>query len=158
MSSTALLQRMCGYKRWANRELFDCLLALPAGIAAGPRHTMIRLLNHVYVVDQIFRAHLSATQHGHRALNTVATPSLAALWEAVQEIDQWYLDYANELTCEQALQRLDFVFVDGAAGQLSRAEMLLHVVNHGTYHRGAVGELLHQCGATPPRDVLTRYV
>ncbi|MBX9754303.1 MAG: DinB family protein [Pseudomonadaceae bacterium] len=152
-----MINKLLGYKAWANRELFDCLLALPAGIAAEPRHTMIRLLNHVYVVDQIFRAHLSATEHGHRALNTLATPSLNELWAAVQEMDQWYLDYASGLTGEQLEQRLDFVFVDGAAGNLSRAEMLLHVVNHGTYHRGAVGELLHQCNSTPPRDVLTRY-
>jgi uncharacterized damage-inducible protein DinB len=152
-----MLKQLTGYKAWANRELFDCLLALPADAPAEPRHTMIRLLNHVYVVDQIFRAHLGATQHGHRALNTVATPTLNELWSAVQEMDQWYLDYAAGLTSKQAQQRLDFVFVDGAAGKLSRAEMLLHVVNHGTYHRGAVGELLHQCGIAPPRDVLTRY-
>ena len=153
-----MIKQLIGYKAWANRELFDCLLALPARTAAEPRHTMIRLLNHVYVVDQIFRAHLSATQHGHRALNTLATPSLSELWAAVQEMDHWYLDYASGLTGEQLEQRLDFVFVDGTAGNLSRAEMLLHVVNHGTYHRGAVGELLHQCGSAPPRDVLTRYL
>ena len=129
-----MLKQLTGYKAWANRELFDGLLALPTDIASEPRHRMIRLLNHVYVVDQILRAHLSATQHGHRALNTVATPGVDELWAAVQEMDQWYLDYAAELTDEQAQQRLDFVFVDGA-----------------------VGELLHQCGATPPRDVLTRY-
>jgi uncharacterized damage-inducible protein DinB len=157
VSSTALLQRPCGYKRWANAELFECLLALPADFAAEPYHTMLRLLNHVYVVDQIFRGHLSATSHGHTALNTVATPALGELWQAVQAMDQWYLDFAAGLSEEHAQQSLAFVFVDGNAGQLSRAEMLLHVVNHGSYHRGAVGELLHQCGIAPPRDVLTRY-
>lgn len=33
--------------------------------------------------------------------------------------------------------------------------MLLHVVNHGSYHRGAVGELLFQNGLSAPRDVLS---
>jgi uncharacterized damage-inducible protein DinB len=153
-----MFKQLTGYKRWANQELFACLQALPADITAEPRHTMIRLLNHVYVVDQIFRAHLSATTHGHTALNTLATPTLAELWAAVQEMDQWYVDYAATLSHDACQQRLDFVFVDGQAGNMSRAEMLLHVVNHGSYHRGAVGELLHQCAITPPRDVLTRYL
>jgi uncharacterized damage-inducible protein DinB len=158
VSKQGLLQQLIGYKLWANHELFEVLRALPATTPAEPRHMMLRLLNHVYVVDQIFRAHLSASAHPYQALNTVETPSLENLAAAVQETDQWYLDYAAQLSPSLADERLDFRFIDGKAGQLSRAEMLLHVVNHGTYHRGGVGELLHQCGVNPPRDVLTRYL
>lgn len=28
-------------------------------------------------------------------------------------------------------------------------EMILHVVNHGTYHRGFVGDMMYQAGVTP---------
>ena len=44
------------------------------------------------------------------------------------------------------------------AGQMSRAEMLLHLVTHGGYHRGAIGRILVQCGITPPRDTLTTFL
>lgn len=153
-----MLKRLTAYKAWANRELFDVLHTLPADTNAESRHLMIRLLNHVYVVDCIFRAHLCGQPHGYQALNTQETPTLGALWSAVQETDQWYIDYAAGLHAAQLDERLDFRFVDGKAGNLSRAEMLLHVVNHGSYHRGGVGELLKQCNVTPPKDVLTRFL
>ena len=52
----------------------------------------------------------------------------------------------------------DCTYMDGKPACMSRAEMLLHVINHGSYHRGAVGELLHQCGLPAPHDVLSRFL
>lgn len=37
-------------------------------------------------------------------------------------------------------------------------DMLNHVLFHGTYHRGAVGWLLSECGITPPKDVFTVFL
>lgn len=153
-----MLNTLLSYKRWANTEMFDSLLKVHASAAAEPAHTMLRLLNHVYVVDRIFQAHLLGQPHGYTALNTAQTPDLRGLWQAVQQLDNWYLDYAASLTSQDAQERLNFNYVDGKAACMSRAEMLLHVVNHGSYHRGAVGELLHQCGLPPPHDVLTVFL
>ena len=153
-----MLNTLLSYKRWANTELFDSLFKVHASAAAEPAHTMLRLLNHVYVVDRIFQAHLLGQPHGYTALNTAQTPDLRVLWQAVQQLDNWYLDYAASLTSQDAQERLNFNYVDGKAACMSRAEMLLHVVNHGSYHRGAVGELLHQCGLPPPHDVLTVFL
>jgi uncharacterized damage-inducible protein DinB len=40
----------------------------------------------------------------------------------------------------------------------ARSEMLLHAVNHGTYHRGNVAALLYQIGRTPPTTDLPVYL
>jgi uncharacterized damage-inducible protein DinB len=93
-----MLNTLLSYKRWANTELFDSLLKVHASAAAEPAHTMLRLLNHVYVVDRIFQAHLLGQPHGYTALNTAQTPDLRGLWQAVQQLDNWYLDYAASLT------------------------------------------------------------
>ena len=45
---------------------------------------------------------------------------------------------------------VDFRFVDGGAGAMTRGDMLLHVVNHKTYHRGYVADMLYQAGSRPP--------
>jgi uncharacterized damage-inducible protein DinB len=47
-------------------------------------------------------------------------------------------------------ESVPFTFVDGGAGIMTRGEMLLHVVNHKTYHRGYVADLLYQIGSRPP--------
>jgi uncharacterized damage-inducible protein DinB len=38
-------------------------------------------------------------------------------------------------------------------------QMLQHVVNHGSYHRGQVTTMLRQIGAAPPKseDMITFY-
>lgn len=153
-----MLKTLTAYKRWANGELFDRLLQVHANAPSDPAHNMLRLLNHVYVVDRIFQAHLLGQPHGYTALNTAHTPSLLALWQAVQQLDDWYVHYAAALPPQAEPERIHFTFVDGKAACMSRSEMLLHVVNHGSYHRGAVGELLHQCGLQAPHDVLTRFL
>jgi uncharacterized damage-inducible protein DinB len=52
---------------------------------------------------------------------------------------------------ESALNEvLGFTFVGGGEGAMTRFEMLLHIVNHTTYHRGFVADLFYQVPATPP--------
>lgn len=58
--------------------------------------------------------------------------------------------YADELSNDRHDQVIDFKFVDGGSGEMTRGDMLLHVVNHKTYHRGYVADMLYQAGARPP--------
>ena len=97
-----MLSTLLGYKHWANSELFDSLLKVHASASAEPVHNMLRLLNHVYVVEQILRVHLLGKHNGYTALNTADTPSLLALWQAVQQLDNWYVEYAASLAVQTA--------------------------------------------------------
>ena len=60
--------------------------------------------------------------NGYTALNTADTPSLLALWQAVQQLDNWYVEYAASLAVQTAQERLEFNYVDGKAACMSRAE------------------------------------
>lgn len=53
---------------------------------------------------------------------------------------------------------IKFRFVDGGYGEMEAADMLNHVLFHGTYHRGAVRWMLSETGVTPPKDVLTVFL
>ena len=155
--STATLISLFGYKAWANSELFAVLATLPAE-RAEEAHTCIRTLNHIYVVDRIFRAHLSGEPRPFEATNTKATPSLGQLQEDVAATDVWYQAYVSSLTADELSQVLDFTFTDGDRGRMSREEMLLHVVTHGGYHRGNVGQVLKSISVAPPRDLYTKFL
>jgi uncharacterized damage-inducible protein DinB len=158
MSTSALLQSLFKYKAWANEELYSELQRLdPAGHEAE-RHTSMRVLNHVYVVDQIFAAHLSGKPHAYKATNTRETPTLSELHSAVIASDRWYVEYVAALPPELLSERLLFSFTDGKKGCMSREEMLAHVATHGGYHRGAVGRIATQLSVAPPRDTLTTYL
>ena len=65
MSAATVLQSLFRYKAWTNAELFAGLAAkLDAEKHATERHTAIRLMNHIYVVDRIFAGHLMGQPHG----------------------------------------------------------------------------------------------
>jgi len=134
------------------------LKKLNADQHTNERHSALRILNHIYVVDCIFKANLQNIKHQFTATNTPETPTLEQLSAAVKETDDWYIKYVFELD-ENALQELlEFTFVDGDSGKMTREEMLLHIITHGGYHRGAVGRIMAQLSIAPPRDIFTKFL
>jgi len=158
MSASTLLHSLFKYKAWANEELFTELDKLDPATHQAERHTATRILNHIYVVDRIFAAHLSGEAHAYTGTNTPETPTLTELRDAVAKSDRWYVEYVGALPTESLAESLSFSFTDGAKGRMSREEMLAHVVTHGGYHRGAVGRIMAQVSVPPPRDIFTGYL
>ena len=156
MSDAALrtLRMMSRYTAWANTRLFETLAALPAGEATARRnhgqHSMVGTLAHAWVVDQIWQAHLQGRTHGYTTRQPASEPALAQLQQDQAGLDRWYIDYADGLDAAGQAEVLDFRFVDGGAGRMCRGDMLLHIVNHKTYHRGYVADMLYQAGQRPP--------
>jgi uncharacterized damage-inducible protein DinB len=160
--AAASVRMLARYKAWANGITFRALMALPEGEALRPRPTrfgnMVHTLNHVHVVDDIFRAHLEGRAHGYTARNTQHTPTLLRLWEDVQAMDRWYVSYADRLSEDALNETVHFEFVGGGHAAMTREEILLHVVNHGTYHRGFVGDMLYQVPVVPPANDLPVFL
>ena len=150
------------YNAWANRLIFDAVAGLPAGEAVKPRASifknMVHTLNHNYVIDRIFQAHLDGREHGYTARNTPDHPPLDELWRAQREIDAWYIAWSDALTGSALAEMVHFTFVGGGEGVMTRGEILLHIVNHTSYHRGFVADLFFQVPARPPTTDLTVFL
>jgi uncharacterized damage-inducible protein DinB len=148
------IRTLTRYNAWANRVIFDAVAALPDGEATKERPTlfgsMVKTLNHLYVVDLIWQAHLEGRAHGIPALNTVLHPTLAELWPAQQKIDAWYVDWSDRLSASEAAETVRFTLIGGNRGEMSRGAVALHLVNHTSYHRGFVADLFFQVPARPP--------
>jgi uncharacterized damage-inducible protein DinB len=111
---------------------------------------MVHTMNHCYVVDLIWQAHLEGRPHGFSKRNTDVCPPLPELREAQRQMDQWYIEYADSLS-EQALDEVvQFAFIGGGPGVMTRGDMLHHVVSHKSYHRGWVADMFFQVPARPP--------
>jgi uncharacterized damage-inducible protein DinB len=153
-----LLQSLFRQKALINEEFFAVIGQVDAEAHAAERHALIRLMNHIYVVDRIFAGHLRGEPHGYEATNTPETPTLAALRDAVLASDRSYLELVDALTPPQLAQPVAFTFTDGQHGRMTREEMLGHVITHGSYHRGEVGQMLKRLSSAPPRDLFTAYL
>ncbi len=152
------IRSLFAQKSWANNELFNVLATVSAAEHAAAVDTAIRTLNHIYVVDCIFKAHLLGEAHGYTATNTDATPEIDELQFCVAETDVWYEKHVATVTPSQLGERISFRFTDGDAGTMTREEMLLHVITHGSYHRGNVGQVLKSISVAPPRDLYTKFL
>jgi uncharacterized damage-inducible protein DinB len=162
MTTLGSVRTLARYRMWADRLTFDAVAKLPAGEAKKERptlfKTMIGTLNHNYVVDLIWQAHLEGRDHGFKARNAVPHPELADLWAAQQAVNQWYIDWADRQSEQSLAEIVHFKFVSGEKGAMSRGDMLLHVVNHATYHRGWVAEMFFQVPARNPTTDLPVYL
>jgi uncharacterized damage-inducible protein DinB len=154
MTGTQTIRMLARYNAWANKTMFDALLALPSGEAKKERQTlfknMVNTLNHVYVVDLIWQAHLQEREHGIAALSAVLHADLGELWQAQQAIDGWYVAWSDALAETAADELVQFMLIGGNRGAMRRGDILLHVVNHTSYHRGFVADLFFQVPARPP--------
>lgn len=159
LGKTRLLAR---YRLWADQLTFDAVAALPPGEATKERptlfKTMIGTLNHNYLIDLVWQAHLEGRDHGFRARNVVLHEDLPGLWKAQREIDQWYIDWSERQSAQSLEETVPFEFIGGGRGAMSRGDILLHVVNHATYHRGWIAEMFFQVPARNPTTDLPVYL
>lgn len=158
MSLKETVVMMTRYRAWANARTYEVVLNAPEDEITKARKTHFRsiayTLNHVYVIDDIFRAHLTGSKHEYTGRNTPSCPPVAALWQKQKALDAWYVEYAKGLDEGKLDEMITFDFVDGGQGAMTRAEMLLHLATHTQYHRGFVGDMLNQIPIKPiPTDL-----
>lgn len=157
-----MFEKLLAYKAWANELTFSTVSALPTGEAERPRQTrwesIVYTLSHVLVVDDIFKHHLEGKRHGYTYRNMDARHSIPELWERQRRIDRWYSDIAAGVSPDELHETVSFEFVGGGIGRMTRAEILFHVVNHCTYHRGLVSDMLCQVPAEMPANDFPVFV
>ena len=154
------LRTLMRYKAWANELVFAAAAKLPEAELTAPRKivfgSLLRTLNHVYAMDEVWRAHLEGRPHGYSTRNPEDCPSLAELRAKQKAMDDWYVGYADALSGEDEI--VQFRFIGGGPGSMTRRDILLHVANHGTYHRGNVASMMYQAGVAPPTTDLPVFL
>lgn len=144
---------MYHYHVWANQTILGRIGELPSSVlhqeVNSSYPTIAHALSHIYAVDTMWYKVLSgmgmqeALQEG-MPLNAQILPSIEeytqAFAELAERLKQW-LQGQNDL--EQTIL-LDNPFAGIRETRLS--EMVLHLVNHGTYHRGNISTMLRQLG------------
>jgi uncharacterized damage-inducible protein DinB len=127
-------------------------------VPADERILILRLLDHIQVVDEMFRHNLQARAHGYGAPRSPELPSLDALATSARATADWYAAYADALKPEEVDEAIAFSFASGKTARMTRGEMLLHVALHAAGHRGQVALLLQKNGIEPWPDRITDFM
>ncbi len=90
--------------------------------------------------------------------NSVDLPSLISLKVKWVEVERDQMDFIGKVTDESLETVIAYVNAKGETWKYPLWQMLQHVVNHSSYHRGQVATLLRQLGAAPaPTDLLVFF-
>lgn len=153
-----MLIKAVGYKTWADRRTLDAVRNIDSSQFPSALAFALQQLNHMVRVEELFRSRLLGEGPPHSSTNTDAVPTITELDQRLTASNLWISNYVEATSQTQLDETIKFQFVDGQRGTLSRQEVLFHLVNHGTYHRGAIGHALDLAKAPRPADTYTVYI
>jgi uncharacterized damage-inducible protein DinB len=158
--SAETLRLHLDYTAWASRRLCDCALKLTEGELTRDfktsDKTVLDTLVHIYAADRVWLSRVQGNSPGpflspeDRQLST-----LEKEWPALQ---QNWKEFAAPLTDQDVQARISYRDLKGNAWEQPLWQILLHVVNHGSHHRGQVSGFLRAMGQNPPPlDLIAFY-
>lgn len=149
-----MLKKLFEYKAWADERTLLACAEINDHTITEPANFILQQLNHMIIVEDLFRARLLRQPPPHTATNTKELPSFSELSARLKESNQCFQTYVAEQTNVTLKDVLKFEFADGKQGAMSVEEILFHIVNHGSYHRGNIAHALDQAGIPHPVDGL----
>lgn len=155
------IEKLFAYGRWATAKTLESAstlsveeLAQPVGGSFG---SVQGTLAHLYGADWVwlerFHGRSPSSLPGADALTTLAT--IRERWEPVQQGLQRFVD---ALAPGRLTDPVTYVNFAGKTWTYPLGEALVHVANHGTYHRGQVATLLRQLGKKAASTDYLRWI
>lgn len=142
------------YNQWANRRLYDALARMPAEALAEDRGaffgSIIGTLNHLLVTDRIWLDRLTERASPPWRLDDILFPDLGDLRREREAEDERLIGFVDALTGERLGASVAYRNMAGEAFEQPLTDILGHVFNHQTHHRGQVHTLLTQSGHDAP--------
>jgi uncharacterized damage-inducible protein DinB len=157
--SVEALRSHLGYTAWASRALVEAAgrishEELTRDFGSADK-SILGTLVHIFGADRIWLARLRGEPQP--AYLTDADYSLAVLqneWPAIHE--GWHA-WAAGLTDGDARRLVSYTDLRGNPWRQPLWQLVVHVVNHGTHHRGQVSGFLRAMGHKPPVLDLVYY-
>lgn len=155
----AHFEQFAAYNRWANARLYEAALALTeaeywrdAGVFFK---SMGGTLNHLLLTDRIWLKRLTGEGEHPDRLDAILHSDRRALALARCDEDERIIRYVGALNEAMLQENVSYLTTSGQQHEQSRADILAHLFNHQTHHRGQAHAILSMSSkATPPLDLL----
>jgi uncharacterized damage-inducible protein DinB len=153
---------MLDYHYWARDRLLDALEPLTLEQLdrdTGSSFKSIReTLVHIYAAEWAWYSRWQGNSPT-ALLPSDQFPDLASVRRAWSEHEGKMRAFLEGLDEDGIARAFDYKLLSGHTGSSPFWQMLQHVVNHASYHRGQVTTMLRQIGAQPakPLDMIAYY-
>jgi uncharacterized damage-inducible protein DinB len=139
------------YSSWASRRLLDAAMQLPEEQLHREMNvshkTIFDTLTHIHMADRVWMERITGSKIEQSEPLEVAWPQIWQRWED-------FLDSAQDSDLARVIAYQD---LRGNSHQSALWQIVLHVVNHATLHRGQVMGMFRQIGMQPPATDLIFY-
>jgi uncharacterized damage-inducible protein DinB len=160
MVSADALRIHVDYSRWASNRLLEAAAALQREELDRDFGTADRsfagTLMHIFGADRVWLARVKGS-----ANPDVPGPEFAAIdvlkpaWETVHK---GWMDWVGSLDEDNVRRVISYHDLKGRAWRTPNWQIVLHVVNHATHHRGQAAGFLRSMGhQPPPLDLIAYY-
>jgi len=153
-----MIIRAFNYKIWADDLTLRAIDRIDSLKFCDTYKFIAQQINHIIIVEELFKSRLTGRPAPHQNTNSSIVPKMDELKTRLKESNQWYQRYICDLDDENKLVVLSFTFADGKSGSMSVEEMLFHIVNHSSYHRGSIAHALDLAEVSHPADGYGIYV
>jgi uncharacterized damage-inducible protein DinB len=144
-----LLQQYAAYNIWATKQLVDCINQLPEEDTVkeitSSFPSLYKTLQHMWLAEEIWWKRLKLTENIVLESEKYDGDFKSMATELGRQSTQWkeWIDGATENQLAHV-----FAYIRNKEQQkMPVYQMIHHVFNHGTYHRGQLVTLLNQLGA-----------
>ena len=144
------MRELFAFNAWANHRILGAVEALTAEQFTkelGSSFSSVRdTLVHIWGVEWIWleRLHGRSPSAFPAAKDFANLASLRPKWE---ELEKSWHEYVGRLNESELQEPVDYRTMSFGPARNPRWQIMQHVVNHGSYHRGQVTTLLRQLGA-----------
>ena len=156
----AYLATLFDYNHWANRRICTALAACDEDVLTRDLGSSFRSLYatllHIYGAEWVWFRRLRG-ESPPSLPQPEQYPTLAELEAAWQVLAADYRDFVAALAEPSLVQLRRYQDTRGNAYEQPVWQILVHVVNHSSYHRGQITTMLRQVGATPVATDLIVY-
>lgn len=155
----AELKRLLSYTDWANGAILDATAALtPEQLTRDLRSSFASVLDtlrHIAESDWIWLRRWNGVSPTEPPAWKIATHAdVRARWQDIMSERRAYLAPLDD----GAMKRIvTYRRLDGSEHRNHLWELLLHIVNHSTYHRGQITTMLRQLGTRTIATDITRW-
>lgn len=156
------VRRLFSYTEWANARIVECVRGLSQEQLT--RHVessfpSIRdTLAHIVMAEWVWLRRWHGESPTQRPQWTLDAPSLDTIVENLAAVQRERAQFVDTLTAEKLQQALDYRTMNGQPHTNRLGDLMSHVVNHSSYHRGQLTTMLRQVGATPPSTDLIVFL
>lgn len=161
MMDLETVQALYTYNRWANVQVLDAVSKLSAEQFNQDLENSFRsvrkTLVHTLSAEWIWLERWKGTSP-KSMLDAAELTDLETIRKRWDKVESERAEFIRSLSEEKLATTLSYVNTRGQTFAYPLWQMLVHVANHSTYHRGQLTTLLRQVGAQPvTTDFLDYY-